>query len=609
MTDKSTPASSDAIATGLLSDLGLLRQTILSQANIPVPALSVCLSRVQGLIQPGFTYASYEAESHGKPRDKEQITAEKTKVKEALLAHQSKYVKLSVESNHLIREHAQSLSAILLYAKYLHEFEASKNDLMVKKYQYKYLQAKKDLRDKLGDRQFAGLMHDLMKSSQYNDHKHFGIIFHADSYCEPEFQNIADVANTVNLTNLAKMPEMPKKVKVAPNLFGSNRDYHSVPLASGLGHILLPTDPKQDNTVFVVCPGLEKLARNPAQILAQLQGGGGVAVFNQIQEQIQALNLPKGWKANIKVVGDNMGAKIAEEYFTAIQQGLRGELGPVTETLKKAALQHVQGKAEEFAKKAGLGAGVEVLGQLGGAQGLAQHIGGLNFQNVQTSPLLSANFRASNPQYDRFLTKAKIPQNLGTASLVLGLAQDLGLDKVAEKILAKTDHKLMNYHKYRVIRPGLKFVAENALPVAGYVAAGAALGAPIAGIGAGAGALIGLGVGVGITIFKGFSLWKKKKQERMQREADERGMEMQSSFQDLGAVYEHAPSPTVRFSSQPSQVSSQATPNPNSSANLFLSEDATPHRADKARNPRRAPEQETRHHRPSRKPGQRPSSV
>lgn len=543
MTDKHSATSADAVGTALFSNLNLLGQTILTNARIPVPSVEDCTSYLDSLCK---------GEHFGKRKTADEISAERAELKKNLQANFSRYNQLSIKSVGLLGKHISDVSNILLCAKYLREFEEAKDLEMVEKYKKLYVQEKEVLRNKLGDKVFAELMADLMQASSKNKlHKHFGALFHADCFCEKEFQQIADVANTVNLTNLAKQPHMPKKVQMAANLFGKEREYNTVELASKLGHILLPNNPLQDNTIYVVCPALEKLAKNPKEALAQLQGEGATALYNEISAQIEAMNLPPEWKANIKVVGDNMGAAVASEYFSAIQQGLRGDLGPAANIVKKQAAKHVLGKAEELAKQAGLGGGVEVLNQLGGAKGLAGHVQGLNFQNVQTSPLLSPEFRGANPKYDKFLTDAKIPQGLGYAGLALGVAQELGLDKVAMKAVGKADQKLRQYHKYRVVRPGLKFAAENALPTAGYIATGAAMGSAVPGIGTGVGAGIGAGVAVAMLLYKGYGLWKERKQMRLEKEARKRGMEIESSDQDFGPLSE--PTPHVKFSQHAKQ--------------------------------------------------------
>lgn len=540
MTDKHPSATSaDAIGTALFSNLNLLGQTILTNARIPVPSVESCTSVLNDLCK---------SEHVGQRKTGDQISAERAELKKNLQANFSRYNALSIKSVGLLGKHLGDVSNILLCAKYLREFEEAKDLEMVEKYKALYIQEKEVLRNKLGDKVFADLMADLMQSSSKNKlHKHFGALFHADSFCEAEFQRIADVANTVHLTNLAKQ-HMPKKVQMAANMFGKEREYNTVELASKLGHILLPANPAQDNTIYVVCPALEKLAKNPKEALAQLQSKGGEALYENIRAEIEAMNLPPEWKANIKVVGDNIGAAVATEYFSAIQQGLRGDLGPAADIVKKQAAKHVLGKAEELAKKAGLGGGVDALNQLGGAAGLAKHVKGLDFQSVQTSPLLSKEFRGANPKYDEFLTKAKIPQGLGYAGLALGVAQELGLDKVAMKVAGKADQKLRQYHKYRVIRPGLKFAAENALPSAGYVMTGAAIGSAVPGIGTGVGAAIGAGVAVATLLYKGYGLYKERKQMRLEKEARKHGMEIESSDQNLGPLNE--PVPHVKFSHQ-----------------------------------------------------------
>lgn len=360
MTDKHSATSADAIGTALFSNLGLLGQTILTNARIPVPSVEACTSELDKLCK---------GQHFGERKTADQISAERAELKKNLQANFSRYNQLSIKSVGLLGAHLGDISNILLCAKYLREFEDVKDLEMVEKYKKLYIQEKEVLRDKLGDKVFADLMADLMQASSKNKlHKHFGALFHADSFCETEFQRIADVANTVNLTNLAKHGQMPKKVQMAANLFGKEREYNTVELASKLGHILLPNNPAQDNTIYVVCPALEKLAKNPKEALAQLQSKGGEALYENIRAEIEAMNLPPEWKANIKVVGDNMGAAVATEYFSAIQQGLRGDLGPAAEVVKKHAAKHVLGKAEDLAKKAGLGGGVEVLNQLGGGQ-------------------------------------------------------------------------------------------------------------------------------------------------------------------------------------------------------------------------------------------------
>ena len=548
-TNKYHSTSADAMGTALFSNLGLLGKTILTNARIPVPSFKDCTSSLNELCQG--------KEHLGQRKTPNQISTERAELKKNLQNNFSRYNQLSIKSVGLLGKHLGDVSNILLCAKYIREFEDAKDQEMVEKYKALYIQEKEVLRNKLGDKVFADLMADLMQSSSKNKlHKHFGALFHADCFCEKEFQHIADVANTVNLTNLAKQPHMPKKVQMAANLFGGEREYNTVQLASKLGHILLPTDPSQDNTIYVVCPALEKLAKNPKEALAQLQSEGGTALYNEISSQIEAMNLPPEWKANIKVVGDNIGAAVATEYFSAIQQGLRGDLGPAAEIVKKQAAKHVLGKAEELAKKAGLGGGVDALNQLGGVTGLAKHVKSLDYQSVQTSPLLSAEFRGANPKYDEFLTKAKIPQSLGTAGLVLGVAQQLGLDKVAMKAVGKVDQKLRQHHKYRVVRPGLKFLAENALPSAGYVMTGAAIGSAVPGIGTGVGAAIGAGVAVATLLYKGYGLYKERKQMRLEKEARKRGMEIESSDQDFGPLNE--PTPHVKFSQQKTKSASHS---------------------------------------------------
>ncbi len=538
MSDKSSKnaKSADAMATGIVADLGAFGTAILSAANIPVPSLEECLTPLQKLSG---------GKKIGVRKTLEEIVAEKNKIEKDLKSNLANYNKLSIKSTGLLAKHADSVSSILLYAKYIQEFEAA-NDLdMIEKYEGLYIQEKEKLIGVMkDDKEFADFMHDLMaSSSKSTNHKLFGVLFHAENYCEPEFQHIADIANTVNLTKLAQSAKMPPQVQMAANLFGRERDYKTVPLASKLGHLVLPVDPSKDNTVYVVCPDLKKYAKNPGQILEDIRNEGGKLLFDQLQGELDNLPLPENWKANIKVVGDNLGGEVAKEYFSAIQKGLQGELSEVPKDLKK----HMGKQAKKMAQNAGLGDGVQVLGQLGGAKKLYQHVGSLNLENVQSSPLLNAEFRAANPEYNKFLTKAKIPQSLGTAGLVLDVAQQLGLDQVAKGLIKDADKHLVKYHTYRVAKPGLKFIAENALPAMGMVMSGAAIGSTVPGIGTGVGALIGAGAAVAMMTYKGYGLYKERKQMKLEKEGKMRGMEMHSSYQDLGALSHQAP--PMRFSS------------------------------------------------------------
>jgi hypothetical protein len=435
------------------------------------------------------------------------------------------YTKLSIKSTHLLAKHATSMSNMLLYAKYLYDFEAHQDQEMVQKYKKMYLKVKENLRQELGDAAFAELIHDCMQASHTEPQKHFGILFYADAYCEPEFQHIADIANTVKLAALGNANKKPKKVTVVPNLFGSEREFVSTPLASGLGQILLPADPKKENTVYVICQNLAEWAEHPEQAIE--------AAVRQLQQQILKLNLPEEWKANIKVLGENNGAKIAEKIYTAIQHGLNNEL--------------VQQQALSLAQQVGLGGAVKTVNALGGPKALVNHIESLNFQNVQTSPLLSPAFRAANPAYNQALTNAYIPQTIGIAGLVLNEANNLGMDQVFKD----ADQKLQQYHRYRMIRPALAFVVKNAMPTLGTILTGAAIGSMVPVIGTGVGALIGAGVAVTKLIFQGYALWKTKKQESLKVAAAAQGIEIQSSFQGVNSVMSHQSS--LRFS--PSQSS------------------------------------------------------
>lgn len=542
MTDKSSKAAAekmDTLATGLVGDLGALSTAILSAANIPVPDLGDCLAPLQKLSG---------AKKIGERKAIEEILAEKEKIKQNLNSNLANYNKLSIKSTGLLAKYSSSMANIVLFAKYIQEFEASNDLEMIKKYQALYLQEKEKLRDAIGgDQLFTDFMHDLMASSSKDKHHQlFGILFHAENYCEPEFQHIADIANTVNLTKLAEKMHMPKEVKMAANLFGRERDYKTVPLASKLGHLVLPIDPTKDNSVYIVCPDLEKYANNPGHILEDIRAEGGKILFDQLQAELNALPLPENWKANIKVVGDNLGGEVAKEYFSAIQKGLQGELTEVPDGIKK----HLDKQAKKAAQKVGLGDGVEALGQLGGAKKLYEHVGSLNLENIQSSPLLNNEFRAANPEYNKFLIKAKIPQGIGVAGLVLDVAQQLGLDQVAKDMVKKADKNLVQYHSYRVARPGLKFIAENALPTIGMVMTGAAIGTSIPGIGTGVGALVGAGVAVAILTYKGYGLYKERKKIKLEKEAKKRGMAIESSE---GGNKFTPEMPPVRFSRSKTQ--------------------------------------------------------
>jgi hypothetical protein len=447
------------------------------------------------------------------------------------------------------------MSNMLLYAKYLYDFESARDQKMVQKYKKLYLQTKEKLRLELGDAVFAELMHDCLQASNTEPQKHFGILFYADAYCEPEFQHIADIANTVRLASLAtdpkKDPKKDKDVTVFPNLFGTERKFISKALRSGLGHMLFPANPKEDNTVYVVCSNLAQFVDHPEQAVE--------LVFNQIQEQILKLNLPEGWKANIKVFGENNGAKAAEAIFTALQNGLSSEL--------------VQQQALGLAQQAGLGEGLKVVNVLGGPKALVNHIESLNFQNVQTSPLLSPAFRAANPAYNQALTNAYIPQTIGIAGLVLNEANNLGLDQ----IFKDADQKLQQYHRYRMIRPALAFVAKNVMPTLGTIMTGAAIGSAIPVIGTGVGALIGAGVAVTKLIFRGYALWKQKKQESLKAAAAAQGLELQSSFQPVNAVVPHQS--TLRFSpNDPSHGASGLKPKAKAEKTPYVPKVKKPHK-------------------------------
>lgn len=539
MTDKSTKQTvknADAIATALVGDLGALSTAILSAAHIPVPSLDICLSSLQEISQ---------GKKGGKRKTEQEVNTEKVEIQKALKKNLVHYNKMSMKSTGLLAKHENSVANILLFAKYIQEFEVAQDQEMLQKYEALYLQEKEKLMAGMKNpEEFSDFMHDLMASSgQAKNHQLFGVLFHAENYCEPEFQYIADIANTVNLTKLAQKANMPPQVQMAANLFGREREYKTVPLASKLGHLVLPIDPTKDNTVYVVCPDLKKYAQHPGQILEDIRGEGGQALFEQLQEEIQNLPLPENWKANIKVVGDNLGGEVAKEYFSAIQKGLQGELTEVPKGIKEQLGKH----ATKAAQKAGLGEGVEMLGQLGGAKKLYEHVGSLNLENVQTSPLLSADFRAANPEYNKFLTKAKIPQSLGTAGLVLDVAQQMGLDEVVKDLIKTADKRLVKYHSYRVAKPGLKFIAENALPTIGMVMSGAALGTAVPGIGTGVGALVGAGVAVAIMTYKGYALYQERKQMKLEKEGKKYGMEMHSSDQNLGVLT--PPHPQMTFAS------------------------------------------------------------
>lgn len=499
--------------------LPLVKKAILAQAKIPVPSLKDCLDNLNHMIE------AQEISEQG------------------FVAHLSRFKKLSNKSLELLRANSPEMSQILLCAKYLYESEQAEDQKKILKYKALYLETKELLRRKIGDRDFAALMSDCIKSSGKKGYEHFGVLFYSDAYCEPEFQHIADVANTVNLAAVATMPKVPKTIKTSSNLFGKEKEYELTPLKPGLGQVAVPKDPTKDNTVFVVCPDFEKLSKDPEKMLESFVKAGGQSVFNQIQKAIQASNLPEGWKAQIKVVGENAGAMVAEKCFEALQKGLRGELIGELEGLRNTpAGQFVQKKAENMLNKIGLKDALKTANELGGVSTLMQHVASLDFQNVQTSPLLDPQFRSAHPAYDQFLTDARIPQCFGLAGLVLTQAKNLKLDEV----LKDADQKLQQYHQYQVLRPALEFVAKNAMPVLGSLMTGAKIGSTVPAMGTGLGALIGGGVGVCKLISEGYSLWKKKKQESLKMVAAERGVAIQSSFQPLEITLPYTP--IARFS-------------------------------------------------------------
>ena len=178
---------------------------------------------------------------------------------------------------------------------------------------------------------------------------------------------------------------------------------------------------------------------------------------------------------------------------------------------------------------------------LGGAKKLVKNVRSLNLGNVQTSPLLNKEFRAKNPEYDDFLGKHKIEQSLGFVSLALNVGKQLGLDKELKKVDTKFQEK---YHNYRVVRPGLKLIAENVMPTLGMAMYGASIGSTVPAIGTGVGALIGLGAGVAKCVFDGYTLWQKKKQEKMAKAAEASGMEIHAATTPKVALPN---SPSVTF--------------------------------------------------------------
>lgn len=495
--------------------MGALGRAILTQANVSVPDLEVCQKKLLNLLDNDPYY--------GQPKPKKYREAQQAKLKDNLVDSLSRYNQLSIKSIGLIAKHAEAMANILFYAKCLFEFEQSQNPQikLIDKYKNLYLYAKNLMRNSLGDEAFANLMRECMEASSTKGHELFGILFHADCYCEPELQHIADIANTASLSKIKG--DKKKSVKINPNLFGSEREYKSVPLKAGIGNIMLPVNPIQENTVYVVCPNLEALGQDPARILAQLQQGAGQAIFAEIQQAIRSLHPPKGWKANIKVFGENKGAQIAAEYFRAIQSGLSHQL----------ALQE---------------AGRKITSE-GELPLLADQVQSVNVEQVYTLPspplsaLLQTGVREALPSYDRFLGNSRVApivQGAGVANFVL--------DNLDNPLVQSVDNKLQQYHYYRVAKPILVLSAKCMITLVNYTLTGAALGSAIPGVGTGLGAAIGLGVAVVGMIFKGYMLWKEKKQEALRVAALEQGLEVQSSFERLGTL--PAPQPTLRFSSE-----------------------------------------------------------
>ncbi len=451
------------------------------------------------------------------------------------------------------------MAEMLVQANDLCDFKRKNMHILAQVPQSKYLKAKEALEAKIGAPALAHLMNVLMKASskEENGEKAFGLLFYAEAYGNNQFQDIADIANATRLTSYKSSgnPDnpMPTEIDLHENLFGKNpTQFISIPLASKVGHILVPKNPAQSDTVYLVYEGDYKVPTyNFVSMPAFEVTHEGGDIHKQATEYLNKQDSSK--KDIIYSYQDQNGQK----WFTGI--GLNGQ--PYTSQLERESF------LKEAQKKGWISTNRESEDLLQLSQEIAKIQHDKNGQNVNWKPNLKVMKNTLDPELDKipvalpsFFSKFpnELSKGLGPITKLIETSRSLGLTKIVEA----QERKLHRYARYLAIRPVLQFLAEQVIPIAGRVTTGALVATviPIPGISTAAGALIGLGIGVAEAIYKGYQTYHYHKQ--LKAEAAKRGIKVTvKSYSKFKAEADSALD-SVLASPNPTLLLSQTPPEP-----------------------------------------------
>ncbi len=578
--DQVETSESAQAATDLVNNPNALGRVILSKMDTPPPLLKDCVYV--------FNVPVFKKNATDDEVKKNYYEVKKKYYKDLIQAFVKKGVGAQ-EASKIAGKHAdrQDLMAeMLVQADDLCDFKRKSMHILAQAPQSIYLEKKKKLEAKIGAHALAHLMNVLMKASsnEQEGEKAFGLLFYAEAYGNNQFQDIADIANATRLTSYKSSGNldnpMPKEIDLHENLFGKNPTrFISIPLASKVGHILVPKDPTQSDTVYLVYEGKAQdyeFLPMPYFPKTHEDGNTDTQVKKYISARKEAGEKDKiyfykneagvDWCAGVNVEG--------EIYMKPLPEDLKTQMSSVDEqwldVTKKKELNKPDFK-EKFLKiaeqKQWVRPDITQQDLLQLSQEIAKIQHEQNAQNVNWKPTLKVMKNTLDPELDKipvvlpsFFSNFpnELSKGLGLITKLIKLSRRLGLTQIVEA----QERKLHRYARYLAIRPVLQFLAEQVIPIASQMATGAFAGSliPIPGISTAVGALIGLGIGVAQSIHKGYETYHYHK--ALKAEAAKRGIEVTvKSYSKFKAEADSALD-SVLASPNPTLLLSQISPEP-----------------------------------------------